>query len=506
MDALHYIIVVFTVLLQVACSGKDRQKDMPASAIHTVESVREQWHRSRKLPEIFIENISSASLQRMGQVGVYSLPGDATLDEQAVFSGIPFCFEEEKRFLPEDTTVLTGDSLATWYVCYPYVKGIGVEDSLALRAPFGEMLYGTEISRRLNERYAVHMRLNHAVSLLRLRLETTSLTDILHHISLSGDGIYTRADYFPYQGRWANLSGENVPISYAFDRMMNNYQYVDMFLPPVNRPNDISLAVRMNERNYYLQTTLPRLGRGEMTQLNLSVEDGRLKILSSWIKERTDILFPETGREDSVRVGDYLQRDGTVRHERDTASVALVFHTDGRHGTAVALTDEPGIWRFSSRKISSGKIFPTVDGKRTEGIINPLSSDGVDEAERLVYKPSLLYPESCAFGYKGGCVLSMALLKKQLEKNTDDMLLQMEIKKGSFIPSVADWAELYYLLQAYEGNPLQGDYFEMPEGEYLTSCEASASTFYMFDCSHGVITGTFSKQYARLKLRLFYVF
>ena len=86
------------------------------------------------------------------------------------------------------------------------------------------------------------------------------------------------------------------------------------------------------------------------------------------------------------------------------------------------------------------------------------------------------------------------------------MLSELISVKGAYIPTVAELAHLYYLLQPYADTPLVIDGIDWPEGEYLSSSESSDSTFYMFDFNHGVVTGAFSKQFARLKLRLFYIF
>ena len=201
-----------------------------------------------------------------------------------------------------------------------------------------------------------------------------------------------------------------------------------------------------------------------------------------------------------------MQNDGSISQIYDSASIAVVYVTDGKHGKAVALKDEPGLWRFSSRRLSSGKIFRTVDGAKQEGFINPSQTDGVEKESRLVYKPSLLYPDNCAFGYKNGCSLSMSLLDKSKERENDDMLTALSSVRGAFVPSVAELATLYYLVQPYSENPFTAGEFTLPVGEYLTCCESSASNFYMFEFSHGIVTGAFSKQFARLKLRLFYLF
>lgn len=47
---------------------------------------------------------------------------------------------------------------------------------------------------------------------------------------------------------------------------------------------------------------------------------------------------------------------------------------------------------------------------------------------------------------------------------------------------------------------------ELMQREYLTVSESSDKTFYLIDMENGIVTGTLSKQYAGLRLRLFYLF
>lgn len=504
MNNLLYRIAI-SLLLFSSCSMKEQKNEVPLT-ISTAESVRDGWLKSRKALGFTVDGMPSASLKRMDRLGVFSIPSDATLEEQLSLTGVPFRYHPEVQFLPENGEILTGDSLSRFYVCYPYLAGLSLNDSLSLKAPYREYLYGEELSRAFSDKFSVRFRMNYSTSLLRLRLESLQMTDRLHKVSVAGQRIFTRADYMPYTGQWLRLTGANQPIVYPFDRVMNNYQFVDVLLPPVDEPSDITLRVGMNAAEYTARTTLPRLGKGEMTQLNLALEGTGLKITSSWVEERTGFLLSDEAKLDTVKVGNYLQNDGSISQTYDSASIAVVYVTDGKHGKAVALKDEPGLWRFSSRRLSSGKIFRTVDGSKQEGFINPSQTDGVEKESRLVYKPSLLYPDNCAFGYKNGCSLSMSLLDKSKERESDDMLTALSSARGAFVPSVAELATLYYLVQPYSESPFTAEEFTLPVGEYLSSCESSASNFYMFEFSHGIVTGAFSKQFARLKLRLFYLF
>lgn len=510
MKPFYFIILSFLFL--TSCKGKVREHKV-TQAITAAETIRDQWLRSRRALELFVETEQPYALAKMGKLGVFSYSQDATLEEQLSLKGVLFRYESNGSFIPNDREIMTGDSTALFYACYPYVPGVTPEDNLLLRAPYEEYLYGREISRSFGERFTVRMCMQCATSLLRLRLESQDITDRLHKVSVAGQQLFTHARYSPYTGEWYELSEANRPIEYRFDRVMNNYQYVDVLLPPVDSSSDITVVVGMNAKEYTLHTTVPRLKRGEMTQLNLILESTGLKICSSWVEEQRDYCLAPKAGVDTVKVGHYLQNDGAVSEVRNSASVAVVFVTDGKHGKAVALKDCEGVKLFSSRKLTSGRVFRTVDGTKKEGFINPARTDGVEEENKLVYKPSLPYPESCALGYIDGCSLSRALLRKYkggeregMSKCEEEMLTELLTVKGAYVPAVAELVHLYYLLQPYAEKSLVAEGLELPEGEYLSSSESSDTNFYMFDFNHGVVTGAFSKQFARLKLRLFYVF
>jgi len=507
-----FYFIFLSLLFLTSCKGKVREQKT-TQAITVAETIRDQWHRSRKALEFVVETEQPGILVRMGKLGVFSDSQDATVEEQLSLTGVPFRYVPDGKFIPDGMEIVTGDSTALFYVCCPYIAGITLKDTLWLKAPYEEYLYGRELSRSFGERFTVKLRMQCATSLLRLRLESQNITDLLKRVSVTGQQLFTRGGYSPYTGEWYGLSDANRPIEYRFDRVMNNYQYVDVLLPPVEHPSDITVTVGMNARDYTLHTTVPRLRRGEMTQLNLLLDTSGLKIGSSWVEEQRDFLFAPENRIDTVKVGYYLQDDGSVSPVRDPASVAVVFATDGKHGKAVALKDCEGAKLFSSGKLTSGKIFRTVDGTKKEGVINPSKTDGVEEEYRLVYKPSLPYPESCALGYADGCALCRSLLRKYEDGKKEgatgsgeEMLEELMTRRGAYVPAVAELVHLYYLLQPYTEQPLVLEGLEPPKGEYLSSSESSDSNFYMFDFNHGAVTGTFPKKFARMRLRLFYVF
>jgi len=85
------------------------------------------------------------------------------------------------------------------------------------------------------------------------------------------------------------------------------------------------------------------------------------------------------------------------------------------------------------------------------------------------------------------------------------MIDETQRHPGSYVPSLAEMTALYYQLRCSERGTVW-EQFGIPSGEYLTSSESTSHSFYMMDMENGIITGTLSKQYAKMQLRLFYLF
>lgn len=503
---MRFPILFLIVLLFLTSCGSKESNVTTTQAISTAEYVRNQWLKVRKPLEFQLDVYPHEHTPLLNRVGIYSVSSDATIDEKLMLNGMPFTFSNH-LFQPESGSVITGDTTATFYVCYPFISGLTLKDTLVKKAPFTDFLYGRELSRSLSGSFLVRMKMISATSLLRFRIESSDMTDRLSLLSISGDRIYTQGKYQPYMGEWFSLAGNNKPIRFDFDRLMNNYQFVNIYLPPFDGPSDLSVSLKMNGTDYVTRTVLPHLKRGSMTQLNLQLADEKLRIVSSWLEENRPLLEPVAHKADSIRVGDYLQRDGSISTLMDSMSVAVVFQTDGKHGKAVALADVNGCKLFSSKRLTSGRFFKTVDGKRKEGFVNASQSARVDEAYRLVYKPSIPYEPECVLGFADGVALSNSLLRKQKDRGgEDEMLTVLQDVKGAYVPSAAEMVMLYYLVQGFGEQRFAASGFMVPEGEYLTSSEYSEETFYMFDFTTGVLTGSFSKQFARMGLRLFYLF
>ena len=90
---------------------------------------------------------------------------------------------------------------------------------------------------------------------------------------------------------------------------------------------------------------------------------------------------------DTVKVGYYLQKEGYISKRPDSNSIALIIDTDGKHGKAIALQDAMGSYCFSKKPITSKMMYPTIDGKRKEGVLNPVKKMALKKRTLLSTNP-----------------------------------------------------------------------------------------------------------------------
>lgn len=511
-----FIYTFIAIIITLLSSCNNSQKQQPnMQAQSTADITRTHWELARKPFAISIEEGKGEEL--VSEIGVYVQLNDATEEERAALNGTSFR-RSGSEFYSSVRNALTTDTLATVYACYPYREGVKVNDIVALQAPFTDNLFCTEICRIHESSTSIKMRMLSSMAKLRIRVESNQVQDILNGLQIAGDAIYTNGLYKPYIGQWISKSIDGITVAKVHDILLNNGRNHDFYLIPTDEKGAITLFAQINDRDFAIKTTLPPLTAGSLTQLILQKEKDGLVISSSWVESERPLMEPQqTHVIDTVKVGYYLQKEGFISERMDSSSVALVIETDGKHGKAIALNDETGFFCFGKIPLTSGKQFPTIDGKRNEGILNPSREDGVEEESIIIFKPKMPYPEKCALGYGQGEVLTHKLLnnsltdlqhQKHIGVNQHRMsMLEATLKHpGSYVPSLAEMAKLYYSLHPFKGAPLVADGFESPMGAYITCTEQSDKTFYMIDYDYGVITGGLSKQYAKLQLRLFYLF
>lgn len=511
---MQYLFILIGTLLLSSC-GRQTRTQHSLEAQQTAEKTRENWNNAKRPFEVSIEGLSAQEMEALSSIGIYANPKDATEEESAAFQGTAFIKNDNGSYRTTDRNAVATDSTAQLYVCYPYRKGLKDKDVIPLKAPFGENLYGREVQRDYGRTVSVKVNMVSAMAVLRITCGSNDVQDWFDGLSITGDGIYTKAMYLPYQGRWFGMVADGSVTARQADCLLNNGRSFDYYLIPTETAGTVTILAKINRKNYAVKTALPPLRAGSLTQINLQKTLDGLAVSSSWVDTRHTILDNNRISEvDSVKVGYYLQKGGYISDKRNTSSIAIIIQTDGKRGKAVALEDCEGKFCFGSGSLTSGKVFATIDGKRNEGIVNPKQVQEVGEAERIIFKPDIPYSTDCALGYTNGAELTRLLIGKSQTKDAGDTGLSLSRKMmidetqrhpGSYVPSLAEMTALYYQLRCSERDAIW-EQFEIPGEEYLTSSESTSQSFYMMDMDNGIITGTLSKQYAKMQLRLFYLF
>lgn len=500
------ILIILSIIAMSSCDGKPRTQGT-VTAQQAADKIRESWITSGHTFELTLEG-ADANFQNVRTIGVYApVAADATEAERQAFRGTAFTRQGRVYTSPDKQAVAVDTALAI-YTCFPYHQGITTQDTIRLKAPFGENLFGKELLRSVGNTVSVRVTMQSSMALLRIVLKSNDLRDMLTGMSIFGNNIFTDGYYMPYSGTWTTAEANgSIPIRDA-DCLLNNGRGHDFYLIPTEVPDVVTVIIRVNGRNYAVKATLPPMRPGSITVLNLYKNKKGLAVSGSWVETIRPITIRHEEYVDSVKTGYYLQKDGRISCKRNKASVAVVIATDGKHGKAVALSDSNGEYCFSEGGQSGGRTFPTIDGKCREGIINSKHGSKPTMDGKIIYKPGMPYDETCALGYADGAALTQRLIgHKSSQENTgllprEDMLSEVSRKPGSYVPSLAEMADFHY--HTFLSRPDSG--CEPLHGEYLTCTESSDDTFYLIDMDRGIVTGSVSKQYARLKLRLFYLF
>lgn len=483
--SIRYSYMIGVALICASCGGSDEKRPSLEQTRAAIE-VRDAWRDELKPVEI----TASGAITGADRIGV-RLISDGKTDFHS-FVGTPDCFNPEQPSLMADTASVVS-------ACWP----LSSSDTLSLTAPFSDRIFGYESGRTVGARLSLQMKFQSSMALLRFCFEGDNITDVLESLTLKGEYVATRGKYIPYNGKWIEKSGEGMPVGIDADCLANSGRSHDFYLIPCDAASDIVMSAVVNGKEYLLKTKIPPLSAGSMTQINLKTDKtGMLLPKSSWVDNQYKRNLQKVAVVDTVKTGHYLRKDGLIVAKRDTMTVAVVFQTDGRHGKAVAIEDVPGTFCFGDKNLTSGIIFGTIDGQRNEGIINDSSSS---EEERLIYKPEIPYSENTAFGHKDGAELTSRLLSKKVGKEDGSMFSEVEKHHCSYIPTLAEMAQAFYLLQPYSHSNLTS-LIEPFNGEYLTCSESSDHNYYGIEMSKGVVMPNYSKQYAKLKLRLFYLF
>lgn len=474
------IFAIFAIAL-MGCSNSNDSK-VTLEQTRAASQVRSAWEK--ELRPVSMET----ELEGVARIS-------AKVTQEGKVDFVPFRFDG-KSFIAENPS-WTADTASAVCGAFP----VSLSDTLDLSAPFSERLFGKESGRSIGERLYIKMNFKSSMALLRFNIESNNLKDVLEALTLMGSEAATTGKYSPYNGRWTEIGGKGMPCKLRVDRLLNGGGNHDFYLIPADAAQSISLVALVNGKEFVFENKIPPLAAGSMTQINLELGK-QLIAKSSWVDNERKIEIKSVNQVDTVKVGNYLRKDGYIVAKRDTLCVAIVIETDGKHGKAVAIEDYQSLCTFGYKTLTSNILFQTIDGKRTEGVIN--DNDASDE-EYLVFKPDMPYSDKCAFGYMDGARLTNALRNTIVKHEEASMLTVTEKHPSSYVPSLGEMAKLYYLLQPYSHAEV-GSLIEPLSGEYATSSESTEHTFYGIAMDKGIVMSNYSKQYAQLKLRLFYLF
>jgi hypothetical protein len=225
-------------------------------------------------------------------------------------------------------------------------------------------------------------------SLLRIRLKSDRIEDVLDDIALQGVGTLQSATYDTPLGV-LRMDVSHGTLSHLVNCMLNNGMAHDFHLIPVEEPCEATLTVTVNGTPHRVTTLLPPLRDGSITELYLMLHQGKLTVGSSWVDTKFAFSPIRTYRNDSIRVGDFLQKDGSCSAFRNEESIALVIESNGRHGKAVALKDNEKVSLTGKNRFCTGRLFETVDGKRKEGSYKPKANSKATPKETEEEPPRL---------------------------------------------------------------------------------------------------------------------
>jgi hypothetical protein len=482
------LIAISLMLLLTACRHKSGREDALA-AHHTAEKVKEAWTQQTKPLEIHIVDRTREELEAIGSIGVW-----LCTDKEETATEFRFDGESFKPFSPVKV-----DSTARPGVMYPFRVNAHRGDTLRLTHPMGPQMIGKIQSiDNQNEKITVNIDLKDITSLLRVRLKSDRIEDVLDDIALQGVSTLQSATYDTPLGV-LRMDVSHGTLSHLVNCMLNNGMAHDFHLIPVEEPCEATLTVTVNGTPHRVTTLLPPLREGSITELYLMLHQGKLTVGSSWVDTKFAFSPIRTYRNDSIRVGDFLQKDGSCSAFCNEESIALVIESNGRHGKAVALKDNDKVNLAGKNRFCTGRLFETVDGKCKEGSYKPKATSKANDEETVRFMPGVNYHKSTAFSVMTGADLFQKMFERWSE--ADKQAYEEAREYGTaYLPSLYEMARLSIELHKLP------EAFQQPEGFYATCCESGADTYYAIDPRQYLISAYNSKAYPTTKVRLFYLF
>lgn len=486
------ILFILTILI-CSCSGNKGKADA-LTAHNTVEKVREEWSKVEKPLSITVIDRDKDELEAIGSIGVF-------LSDNPEETVREFRFDGETFRPVNDVNV---DSTVVPVVIYPYCPGTHPNDSIDVDSEIGAAFIGIYNSTsQTSDIINVKMKLKEITALLRLKIKSDSITDVLEGIDVNCERGIAASHLRPFNGEWIETRATRSLRTVLTNCMVNNGRHHDFHMIPTEEAGEIIIGVKVNGRNLSVGTTLPPMRAGSITELRLTISGGKLNIGSSWVDTKHSFTKPAPKINADVQPLQYLKTDGTITENYDDKCIAIVIDTDGKHGKAIALADIPGGMMFKGTDFSTGVTFQTVDGQFSEGCFTPGTMQGSENENKIAFNPNVRYSSKCALAHRNGGVLTSILIANC---NLDILeIFTTEAKLGTaYIPTVFELACLSFFLEKNK-DTLPAE-FLMPEGFYTTCCESGGETFYSVDIANKNVSAHNSKQYPNTNLRLFYLF
>ena len=135
-------------------------------AQNTATHTRAHWEQAKKPFVISFED--DKNFNEPLSLGVYAQLNDATQEECTALSGVVF-IKKGREYGCADRNASTTDSTALVYACFPYHKGLKVQDTLQMKAPFEDQLFATESERNFTNATNVKMKMQSSMAKLRIK-------------------------------------------------------------------------------------------------------------------------------------------------------------------------------------------------------------------------------------------------------------------------------------------------------------------------------------------------
>lgn len=307
------VLLTILCLAMLSCSHKPGKEDA-LTAHNTVERIKDEWSKVEKPLEIIVTERTKDELEAIGSIGVFLSDNPEETAKEFHFDGESF----------KPVTPVLADSTVHPVIFYPFQSGLHPSDTIEMKMPMGAVLSGSyESTTQSNEKTHVKMKLRDLTALLRLKLKSDNISDILNGVEVSNPHGVVVTHRKPFNGEWLETRAAQSVRSVLTDCMLNNGRHHDFHLVPDESSSDVTIGLNVNGRFIYVETTLPPLRAGSITELHLSLVKAKLNIGSSWVDTRHPFCDLPEVRTDSIKNLNFLQKDGTISKRTITKASLL---------------------------------------------------------------------------------------------------------------------------------------------------------------------------------------